>query len=572
MASNKRKQDEKHLKMLREMVALPSNKTCFDCHQRGPTYVNMTIGSFVCTSCSGILRGLNPPHRVKSISMASFTPEEMDFLKSHGNELNRKVYLGLYDNRTWPEPDSRDEQRVRDFMVQKYENKRFYVAPTEAMREEARHMNEAALSKQPQTKPLRSLLGENATKLVVGSSQQAQVNQNGTQAGAQPPSTMAAARPVAAASTPAPVQAPALTAKTSGFDLLGDLSNDPFASSAPQSSSSSAGGFADFDSFGATAAAPITQSSQPVQSSAPTTFPISNTPLQPFASSGSLQPLSATPLNSATAAAAPPPPASTATSFSAISDKYAALADLDSSFNTTPVQTTTINWGGSEPVTGGPINWGTAGSSGTSLGQPSSGLGDTGSALNWTSQGASSSASPSNLGMNWNSSIGSAPFAGGGVLGASSTVANPFGTSAPTLPQTANLPGSANPFATPVPASYGQPATVSTAAGFGYQPYTLQNGGFGMPSTATGFAYSTAAPTFAAPQGYQTQTGMAPAQGFGMQPPVTAAFGVQQPGFAGGWGQMGGNLPPHQPSVNPFMVGTPPHNSSQMPSSPFGQP
>lgn len=86
-------------------------------------------------------------------------------------QLNRKVYLGLYDNRTWPEPDSRDEQRVRDFMVQKYENKRFYVAPTEAMREEARHMNEAALSKQPQTKPLRSLLGENATKLVVGSSQ-----------------------------------------------------------------------------------------------------------------------------------------------------------------------------------------------------------------------------------------------------------------------------------------------------------------------------------------------------------------------------------------------------------------
>ena len=86
-------------------------------------------------------------------------------------QLNRKVYLGLYDNRTWPEPDSRDEQRVRDFMVQKYENKRFFVAPTEAMKEEARRMNEAALSKQPQTKPLRALLGENATKLVVGNSQ-----------------------------------------------------------------------------------------------------------------------------------------------------------------------------------------------------------------------------------------------------------------------------------------------------------------------------------------------------------------------------------------------------------------
>ena len=55
MASNKRKQDEKHLKTLREMVALPHNKQCFDCHQRGPTYINMTIGSYVCTACSGLL-------------------------------------------------------------------------------------------------------------------------------------------------------------------------------------------------------------------------------------------------------------------------------------------------------------------------------------------------------------------------------------------------------------------------------------------------------------------------------------------------------------------------------------
>ena len=36
-----------------------ANKKCFDCDQRGPTYVNMTIGSFVCTKCSGLLRGDN---------------------------------------------------------------------------------------------------------------------------------------------------------------------------------------------------------------------------------------------------------------------------------------------------------------------------------------------------------------------------------------------------------------------------------------------------------------------------------------------------------------------------------
>ena len=52
---NTKKQDEKHLKLLRDLCSLAHNKKCFDCGQRGPTYVNMTIGSFVCTSCSGIL-------------------------------------------------------------------------------------------------------------------------------------------------------------------------------------------------------------------------------------------------------------------------------------------------------------------------------------------------------------------------------------------------------------------------------------------------------------------------------------------------------------------------------------
>ena len=53
--SSRRKQDDKHLKILREIGSKPENRTCFDCLQKGPTYINMTIGSFVCTSCSGIL-------------------------------------------------------------------------------------------------------------------------------------------------------------------------------------------------------------------------------------------------------------------------------------------------------------------------------------------------------------------------------------------------------------------------------------------------------------------------------------------------------------------------------------
>lgn len=55
MAARRRTAEDKNTKLLRELAALPANKQCFDCLQRGPTYINVTIGSFVCTTCSGIL-------------------------------------------------------------------------------------------------------------------------------------------------------------------------------------------------------------------------------------------------------------------------------------------------------------------------------------------------------------------------------------------------------------------------------------------------------------------------------------------------------------------------------------
>ncbi|XP_065225464.1 arf-GAP domain and FG repeat-containing protein 1 isoform X2 [Planococcus citri] len=124
-ANNRNKLDEYHLKILRELLTYPANKYCFDCHQRGPTYVNITIGSFVCTRCSGMLRGLTPPHRVKSITMATFTPEEIDIMKSRGNEYCKNLWLGLYD----AEIPIKDEQQIKDFMIAKYEKKRYYADP-----------------------------------------------------------------------------------------------------------------------------------------------------------------------------------------------------------------------------------------------------------------------------------------------------------------------------------------------------------------------------------------------------------------------------------------------------------
>ncbi|XP_058446213.1 arf-GAP domain and FG repeat-containing protein 1 isoform X3 [Malaya genurostris] len=128
MAVVRKKQDDKILKTLRELVGIGGNKQCFDCGQKGPTYINMTIGSFVCTTCSGILRGLTPPHRVKSISMATFTQEEIDFVRQNGNDACSRTWLGLWD------PKRAIKQEHRDFMIDKYERKRYYLEPASPLK------------------------------------------------------------------------------------------------------------------------------------------------------------------------------------------------------------------------------------------------------------------------------------------------------------------------------------------------------------------------------------------------------------------------------------------------------
>uniref|UniRef100_W5N708 Arf-GAP domain-containing protein n=1 Tax=Lepisosteus oculatus TaxID=7918 RepID=W5N708_LEPOC len=52
---------------VRELARSRGNKQCFECDQPGVTYVDITVGSFVCTSCSGMLESSTPPHLFPSL-------------------------------------------------------------------------------------------------------------------------------------------------------------------------------------------------------------------------------------------------------------------------------------------------------------------------------------------------------------------------------------------------------------------------------------------------------------------------------------------------------------------------
>lgn len=72
----------------------------------------------------------------------------------------KKVWLGLWNSSAPAEPESRDEQKIKDFMVQKYERKRWYMPPQQAI---ANNTSQSA----PEPKPLKQLLGENTPPVTV---------------------------------------------------------------------------------------------------------------------------------------------------------------------------------------------------------------------------------------------------------------------------------------------------------------------------------------------------------------------------------------------------------------------
>ncbi|CBY19399.1 unnamed protein product [Oikopleura dioica] len=117
------------------------NRTCGDCEQLGPTYVNCTIGSFVCTTCSGILRGLNPPHRIKSFGLSKFSLAEVEFVEQYGNENVEAKWMGKYDERCGKKL-SKESPLYKTYLEDKYERKcwlddSFKLVPKSAKAEES---------------------------------------------------------------------------------------------------------------------------------------------------------------------------------------------------------------------------------------------------------------------------------------------------------------------------------------------------------------------------------------------------------------------------------------------------
>lgn len=77
----------------------------------------------MCITCSGIHREFT--HRVKSVSMAKFTTQEVEALQKGGNQRAREMYLSDWDPQQMRLPSSSNVDKIREFIKNVYVSKKY---------------------------------------------------------------------------------------------------------------------------------------------------------------------------------------------------------------------------------------------------------------------------------------------------------------------------------------------------------------------------------------------------------------------------------------------------------------
>ncbi|XP_010013427.1 PREDICTED: arf-GAP domain and FG repeat-containing protein 1 [Nestor notabilis] len=491
----------------------------------------------------------------------------------------KQIWLGLFDDRSSAIPDFRDPQKVKEFLQEKYEKKRWYVPPEQAKVVASVHASisgssASSTSSTPEVKPLKSLLGEAAPALHLNKGTPSQ-------------------SPVVARSQGQQQQ------EKKQFDLLSDLGSDIFAAAPPQSTAtanfanfahfnshtaqnSANAGFANFDAFG-----------QSNGSSNFGGFPTARQSFQPQNTGGSAGSVNA---NFAHFDNFPKSPSAdfgafndsqsnttaTAASKAAVNklnlqsaDKYAALANLDNIFS--------AGQGGSEQGSGFSTVVSASGGPALSAPNQSSASSDKYAALAELDSVFSSTATSSNAYTSTSkvssNAFGTVPVAATAqTQPASSSVPAPFGATPSTNPfvaaPVAPVVPSTNPFQTNSRGATGLSGAMHShifpqahfAATFGTASVSMP-AGFGTPASysllPTSLSGNFQQPTFPTQAAFSQQTAFAQQPNgagfaaFGQAKPLVTSFGqvaaVGVPSNPFMAGAPTGQFPTGSPSTNPFL-------------------
>ncbi|KAF5350682.1 hypothetical protein D9756_008690 [Leucocoprinus leucothites] len=119
---------ERNQRLVLELASKPGNDVCADCKARNPRWASFNLGIFICVSCASIHRKIGTHiTKVKSLTLDSWTKEQVDRMKEMGNIKSNAIY-NPNEVRNPPPPRLDDPGRDNDleqYIRSKYEYRRF---------------------------------------------------------------------------------------------------------------------------------------------------------------------------------------------------------------------------------------------------------------------------------------------------------------------------------------------------------------------------------------------------------------------------------------------------------------
>jgi hypothetical protein len=116
--------------LLREKMLLlckiPGNNTCVECSEPDPQWASISLGIFLCISCSGIHRNLGVHiSRVRSLFLDNWKREELEFIRDGGN-IKSKSSWECNIPQFFIRPSPTDSTALKEqFIRSKYERKEY---------------------------------------------------------------------------------------------------------------------------------------------------------------------------------------------------------------------------------------------------------------------------------------------------------------------------------------------------------------------------------------------------------------------------------------------------------------
>ncbi|KAJ9503856.1 Protein gts1 [Exophiala xenobiotica] len=124
MASMSKRTQARNEKELHDLLRTPGNSQCADCGAKNPAWASWNLGVFLCMRCASLHRKLGTHiSKVKSLSMDTWTAEQVESMKHSGNNAVNKVYNPRNRKPDMPLDADEVDSAMERFIRKKYQEK-----------------------------------------------------------------------------------------------------------------------------------------------------------------------------------------------------------------------------------------------------------------------------------------------------------------------------------------------------------------------------------------------------------------------------------------------------------------